>query len=219
MKKVFRLFVLAITSLVLIGLSIWGPFFRVQKLEISGHKVIGTNSNFLLNFLDEKILEREYFLDGKLSPDGEKIAVISKNSKGKYAKGTVKVVLFDLKSLKRMWETNVDSQGEGFYANLIWNEDGRRILAFNVSKNPQLLDSNSGNIVKEIKEFESCSWFKFKKFVYRSYFKSFCQEKYPVRLVSGSDFSLIWEKNYQEAGKISTKKQNFLTKVIRIQLK
>jgi hypothetical protein len=168
----------------------FAPVFRPLKLQLAGYEFIESENSFWAS-------EREFFRNGFLSPDKQRIAVVSKISARSVDSGVIRISVFDLQSRQRLWKKDVDKGDNAEFAKIIWNSQGTQILLYNLSNYARVIDPSNGTEVRKFPTKTPCIFALENSVILFSSRYSLCSEKVSAMLISRNDFSVISEEPFK----------------------
>jgi hypothetical protein len=178
--------------LLVIYLVSFGSSFRDLKLIAAGHQIIKADSALFSR-------TREYFRSAYISPDEQKIAVISQISEKNYNLGDVKISVFNLQTQERIWTHNLGRGDSSRFSRAIWNSGNSKILVYNLPGKPKIFDSLSGTEAQSSLKISPCVFILDEKRIIKPFYLSLCSDKTEVTLISKTNFSILWRGSFNNA--------------------
>ncbi|NJK45257.1 MAG: hypothetical protein HC933_14160 [Pleurocapsa sp. SU_196_0] len=166
--------------------------FRDLKLIAAGHGIIKADSALFS-------ITREYFKSAHISPNQQKIAVISQISDRDFNSGGIKISIFNLKTQERIWKHDLGHGDSSRFSRVIWDTDNSRILVYNLPGKPRIFDSLSGIEVQNSLNISPCVFVLDGKKLSNLFYFSLCSENTEVTLISKTNFSILWRGSFNNA--------------------
>jgi hypothetical protein len=178
--------------LIVFYLVSFGSAFRDLKLITGGHQIIKADSALFSR-------KREYFKSAYISPDQQKIAVISQISDRDFNPGDTKISIFNLKTQERVWTHDLGRGDFSRFSRAVWDTDNSKILVYNLPGKPKIFDSLSGTEAQNSLNISPCVFILDGKKIIKPFYFSLCSDKTEVTLISKTNFSILWKGSFNNS--------------------